>query len=142
MPLDAENPLGFILSRTYLAFKRTNARTMKSYEITPEQYGVIRELNKSDGISQKRRAKLTERDQTTVGKILDKLTVKKLVNRTTDPNDRRAVLLYLTPKGRELIELLNPELVLIQEQAFKDFDENEIEIFIRAMDKIHRNVSQ
>lgn len=143
MPINSNKySLGHILSRTFLAFKRTATRQMNSYDITPEQFGVISELNKTDGISLKKLAGLSERDQTTAGKIIDKLIMKELVTRTADPSDRRAILLYLTPQGRELVKDLHPGNRSLEEQAFKDLDENEIEIFIKVMNKIHSNISK
>jgi DNA-binding MarR family transcriptional regulator len=57
-------------------------------------------------------------DRTTLTRITDQLVRANLVERTTPPNDRRQVLLTITPAGRDmqdvarkLVEDLNDELV-------------------------------
>jgi DNA-binding MarR family transcriptional regulator len=133
--------LGLILSRTYLAFKRAATRQMGSFGLTPEQFSVLSELSKTEGVSQKRLAELTERDQTTVGKILDKLIKKELVTRSADPSDRRAVRLNITSKGLELHGQIWPELELLEKQTYKGLKESEIESFIHILNKMYDNIS-
>lgn len=82
---ESEWSLGMQLSRSYYAFKRAAAKRMEAFGLTPEQFSVLSELAKQDGVSQKQLALVTERDQTTIGKILDKLGKKELIVRTPDP---------------------------------------------------------
>ncbi|MFX3632285.1 MAG: MarR family winged helix-turn-helix transcriptional regulator [Candidatus Pristimantibacillus sp.] len=137
-----QNPLGYILSRTYLAFKKTASRAMGSYDITPEQYGILHRLGQQEeGISQKKLAELTVRDQTTTGKIIDKLEHKKLVLRSADPTDRRAVLLYLTPEGRAILSDTDSITQQIHEQATVEISDEELTNFVHVLNKIYRNMS-
>lgn len=136
-----EIALGSILSRTYLTFKRNGSRLMKKYEITPEQFSVLSSLSKTQGISQKELAELTERDQTTVGKIVEKLIKKELVKRTVDPFDRRSVILSISNKGNELYKIMRPEMKFLQEQAFNNISLSEMEVFFITMNKIRDNIS-
>lgn len=133
--------LGLILSRTYLAFKRAATRQMSSFGLTPEQFSVLSELSKTNGISQKRLAELTERDQTTVGKILDKLIKKELVSRSVDPSDRRAVQLNITSKGLDLHKQIWPELEMLENRVYEGLEDLEIESFIFALNKMYDNLS-
>lgn len=133
--------LGLILSRTYLAFKRAATRQMSSFGLTPEQFSVLSELSKTNGVSQKRLAELTERDQTTVGKILDKLIKKELVSRSVDPSDRRAVQLNITSKGLDLHTQIWPELEILENRVYEGLKDTEIESFISTLNKMYDNLS-
>jgi len=133
--------LGMQLSRSYLSFKRAATKRMEQHGLTPEQFSVLSELHKQEGISQKQLALTTERDQTTVGKILDKLVKKGLVIRSADPRDRRAFILLTTKEGIQTIQLLEPALDELQQQAFSGLSKKEIKQFIKTLETIYKNVT-
>ncbi|MBB6634994.1 MarR family winged helix-turn-helix transcriptional regulator [Cohnella thailandensis] len=134
--------LGYLLSRTYYAYKKAATKAVASYDITPEQYGILHRLSYREAISQKELAELHARDQTAVGKIIDKLERKKLVIRNTDPRDRRAVLLYLTEEGKQLIHRLNAVMQETESQAVAGLADSEVERFLDTMNAIFRNVHE
>lgn len=138
---ESEWSLGMQLSRSYYAFKRAAAKRMEAFGLTPEQFSVLSELAKQDGVSQKQLALVTERDQTTIGKILDKLGKKELIVRTPDPRDRRAVLLLMTREGRDIVDRLEPELDQLQLEAFRGLSREQIELLKETLETIHRNVT-
>ncbi|WP_426355093.1 MarR family winged helix-turn-helix transcriptional regulator [Exiguobacterium sp. R-39] len=138
---EADWSLGMQLSRSYLSFKRAATKRMEQHGLTPEQFSVLSELHKQEGISQKQLALTTERDQTTVGKILDKLVKKGLVIRSADPRDRRAFILLTTKKGIQTIQLLEPTLDELQQQAFFGLSKKEIKQFIKTLETIYKNVT-
>ncbi|WP_138494646.1 MarR family winged helix-turn-helix transcriptional regulator [Paenibacillus pinistramenti] len=109
MPLDQENgAIGYLLSRTYFVHKKRTTDMLSEYGITPEQFGILDQLYKHEGITQKTLAELHGKDQTSVGKTLERLENKNLVHRKTDPADRRAILLTLSEEGRELYKQVLP----------------------------------
>lgn len=142
MPVNMdENPLGLILSRTYLAYKKTTTRNLSEQDITPEQFAVLNELSKAGShISQKKLAELTVRDQTTVGKIIDKLIRKGLVTREEDPQDRRAVLLCLTAEGLEMNNVLTPKAKQQEQEALAECSPEELEAFMNVMNRIYEKL--
>jgi len=133
--------LGMQLSRSYLSFKRAATKRMEQHDLTPEQFSVLSELHKQEGISQKQLALTTERDQTTVGKILDKLVKKGLVIRSADPRDRRAFILLTTKEGIQTIQLLEPALDELQQQVFSGLTKKEIKQFIKTLETIYKNMT-
>jgi len=85
-------------------------------------------------------AELHARDQTAVGKIIDKLEQKGLVVRTVDPRDRRAVLLYLTEDGKQMVGDLTIVMQQTEKQANSTLSNVEYERFIETLSEIYRNV--
>ncbi|MFB5676366.1 MarR family winged helix-turn-helix transcriptional regulator [Paenibacillus terreus] len=135
-----EYPLGKFLSRTYLSFRKRATRLIAEYDVTPEQYAILNELSKADSISQKKLAEILVRDQTTVGKIVDKLMRKELVTRTVDPEDRRAVQLYLTDKGRQLHDELFPLMIGYQKEITAGITQEELAVFYKVFNRIYEQV--
>ncbi|WP_172195775.1 MarR family winged helix-turn-helix transcriptional regulator [Saccharibacillus qingshengii] len=133
--------LGFLLSRTYLAYAKRAGKVTSSEDMTPEQYGVLHRLTLADGVSQKKLAEVHSRDQTSISKVLDKLEYKKMIVRRSNPSDRRSVLVYLTEKGRKVEQMLTPLMEAQNRGAIEGLTEEELNLFIRVLDRIFGNVS-
>ncbi|MBK5262088.1 MAG: MarR family transcriptional regulator, partial [Peptostreptococcaceae bacterium] len=68
-----EQNLGFIISRTNTKIKNNLAKALKPYNITHEQWPLLKWLWVQDGISQKELSEKSFKDQPTTARILDKL---------------------------------------------------------------------
>ena len=68
-----KDTLGFILYRTALALKSALQRCLNEngYEITPEQWGLIRHLWEEEGLSQREIGEKAAKDKPNVTRILD-----------------------------------------------------------------------
>jgi MarR family transcriptional regulator, transcriptional regulator for hemolysin len=132
--------LGLLLSRTYLSLKRETSRMLQQFELTPEQFSLVAELDKQDNVTQKELADVTEREQTTVTKIVDKLVKKGLVNRRHDPHDRRAIRLLITDAGRQLVSEIIPKVDEIETNAYQGFHQEDIKTLQILIRKLHQNL--
>ncbi|WP_017812179.1 MarR family winged helix-turn-helix transcriptional regulator [Paenibacillus shenyangensis] len=142
MPFDQEqSPLGLLLSRTYLLYRKKAAQRLQPYDITPEQFGILHQLSRHGGVSQKELARVHERDQTSIGKTLERLENKQLVQRQVDPNDRRAVNVHLTTKGMELLEQVTPAMRGIEMEINEMLTDEGSDQFIESINKIYKNLS-
>ncbi len=84
----------------------THSRKLNSeYQITVPQLLCLHTLaeNSSD-LTQAQLAKLVNLSISTVNGILDRLEGKELILRQRDTSDRRKVTIFITDKGRQLIE--------------------------------------
>jgi DNA-binding MarR family transcriptional regulator len=78
------------------------------FDLTPAQFDVLAHLIAAEGISQQT---LSEKLFVTKGNVcglIGRLEERGLVERRTDPEDRRSNMLFLTPAGRELTERAVP----------------------------------
>ncbi|SNZ05718.1 DNA-binding transcriptional regulator, MarR family [Terribacillus aidingensis] len=132
--------LGLLLSRTYLSLKRETSRMLQQFELTPEQFSLVAELDKQDDVTQKELADVTEREQTTVTKIVDKLVKKGLVSRRHDPHDRRAIRLLITDAGRQLVCEIIPKVDEIETNAYQGFHQEDIKTLHTLIRKLHQNL--
>lgn len=61
--------------------------------------------------------------------MLDRLELLKLVSRTTDENDRRAVIVTLTPKGQEVLDEAKHRSLLLLAETVSILQPEELERF-------------
>lgn len=72
--------------------------------LTVIEWYILRALYDQDGQHASELARAVGRAATSFTPILDKLQNKGVIERRPDPADRRAVRIYLTPKGAQLRE--------------------------------------
>ncbi len=106
---------------------------LKPYNITTEQWGVLRTLFEMDDIAQKELSIRSDKDQATLTKILDILEKNGFVGRTSNPIDRRSFLIRITEKGRNLVEEVSPHLETYYGDIVKEINSEKIDIFQEVM---------
>lgn len=98
-------------------FGTRTARILKPYKITLQQYNVLRILRgqqgnpASVGLIQERMMDKSSN----ASRLIDKLVLKKLVDRKTCPEDRRQMDIRITTKGIELLNEL--EIPMSQDES-------------------------
>jgi DNA-binding MarR family transcriptional regulator len=75
-----------------------------AYDVTPSQVRAIRVLDQHGGVRSKELAEHLKIAPRSATEVVDALEAKGLVRRSPDPDDRRAVVVALTDRGRELSE--------------------------------------
>ncbi len=140
MAVDLDNSLGFILNRTNTRMKNNLLQRFKNYDITPEQWAVLNRLWVQDGIPPKELAELTFKDQPTTVRIVSKLENKGLISKNFNPEDNRSILIFLTPKGLELKNILIPLGFEALKKAIRGIDKNKIETAKSVLNQIYKNL--
>jgi len=87
--------------------RRLRAASMAAFaahDVTPSQVRAIRVLDTHGGVRSKELADHLRIAARSATEVVDALEAKGLVSRSTDPTDRRATLVALTDRGRELSE--------------------------------------
>lgn len=107
--------------------------------ISPEQFAVLVRLSISDGLSQNVIAEYVLKDDATITRILDSLEKKKLAVRKKARHDRRSNLAYLTPKGRELVEKMLPEVKELNRCLLEGVDGDQAKVAIKVLEKLREN---
>src|SRR5277367_3374839 len=79
----------------------------KSRGTTRAQWIVLFRLREQEGLSQVDLADVLELQPISLVRLLDRLVEHGLLERQTDPRDRRANRLFLTPAGRQLVDDLD-----------------------------------
>jgi DNA-binding MarR family transcriptional regulator len=144
MPFTLDTALGFVVGRTFHIMRRTFTTTVENagVQITPEEWVLLNRLWSQDGQRQTELAESTIKDRTTVTRLLDGMVKKGLVRRETDPDDRRAVLAWLTDEGKGLKRRLLPVMEKLLKEATAGISEKELEITRETLSRFQTNLSE
>ena len=77
------------------------------FGITRAQWAVMARLDRSEGLKQAELAEMLDLQPITLTRLLDRLCDNGLIERRSDPEDRRAKRLFLTPAARPLLAQLD-----------------------------------
>ena len=95
---------GFMVAKLHQRSLALYREIMEDYDLTPPQYGVLAALGDEDGLIQRQLGDGLGIDRATLSGILERLGKLGYIARRTDTQDRRAVIVTLTDKGRTLLE--------------------------------------
>ena len=137
-----QDALGLIIYRTGLALKSALQRRFKEngFDITAEQWVIIRHLWAEEGLSQREIGEKTAKDKPNITRMLDALERKRLIFRQPDPQDRRKFCIYLTKEGKQLHERLLPLTRDFRKLVAQDLAQPEIDLIKDCLTKINRNI--
>ena len=100
---------GYLLARLGAESRRRWARMLAERELTPHHFGALMVLDHHGTTHQQRLSELIGIDPRNAVPVVDLLYQRGLVQRTTDPTNRRRHALTLTPAGQEMLEVLRHE---------------------------------
>lgn len=112
----------------------------RDYDITPEQWVVLKELSNEDKISQNEISLRVGKDKNNIKALIDKLEKKEYLIRQQDTNDKRAFLIILTDKAYLLIEELKDIDKAFNEEISQNLNQSELEQFKLLLDKFKKNL--
>ena len=87
-----------------------------------------------------RLAQLLELEPITLVRLLDRLQAAGLIERRADPLDRRARVLYLTPRARPLLERVHVLAEEVRAEAMAGLAPAERDFLIRALATMKTNM--
>jgi DNA-binding MarR family transcriptional regulator len=141
MPMDRQRNFGFLLkdvSRRQVMRFEERARALS---LTLSQCRALVRLDKNEGVSQARLAELADVEPMTMVRILDRMEADGLVERCADPADRRARRLYLTAKGRPLVEAIWALSDRTRAELFAGVGARERRVFMDVLERIRDNAT-
>jgi MarR family transcriptional regulator, transcriptional regulator for hemolysin len=102
--ITTEEGLGFLLADVSRLLRRDFDRRVRALDLTQAQWRAMAHLAREDGIKQAVLAERLEVKPITLARLIDRMQVAGWVTRQADPDDRRASLLFLTPKAQPMID--------------------------------------
>ena len=111
MTIHNEQPLGRMIYFLAQDIRYLAEKVLAPYELTLEQFQTLKALSPAAGLTQRQLGMEINKNPANMTRILDRLEAKELTLRRQDPADRRAYLVFLTDKGKvlmdEVIEIFN-----------------------------------
>lgn len=132
------------LMRTTDLVRRGIARVLEPFDVTPQQYNVLRILRGAgeEGLPTLEIGDRMVEQAPGITRLLDRLEAKGLVTRKRCPEDRRQVLCWLTPAGRELVERLDEPVDQADATALDMLTDEEKRELIRLLDRVRTSLRQ
>ncbi len=104
--------------------------------LTPIQFALLAELERTSGADQVTLAALIAVDVATFGQVATRLEERGLVARESDPEDRRRKRLTLTTAGRACLKRSIPAVLSTQERILAPLDTSERRELCRLLSKL------
>ena len=119
--------LPFEIGETAHALRKAFDRLAVGLGVTRAQWKVLFKLTRTPGLRQVELADMLDLEPITLCRIIDRLEEAGLVERTRDPEDRRAWRLHVTQNAQPLVAKLQAIGADLVEQAFQGIDPKDIE---------------
>ena len=142
MPRSVNREFAFLLNdvarllRTYADYKAAQFGTTRA------QWAVLVRLDRCEGLKQSELAEILDLQPITLTRLLDKLCESGLIERRSDPADRRAKRLFLTAAARPFLKKLGDlgeELMAI---ALVGVERESVERFIAQLSIVKDNLRE
>jgi DNA-binding MarR family transcriptional regulator len=135
-----KDDIGFTASTTSKKIRALVSKSLKTYNITAEQWTVLKQLSFVSGINQKELSQRTDKDQATLTKILDLLEQNQFLSRLPNPDDRRSFCIQITDEGRRLVEQVMPAIEGLYEKILQHLSNEQLDEFMAVLLQIQQNI--
>lgn len=135
--MELKECINFLLTTAQHTVFQYLSQGLAPYDITPSQYGILNCLWINDGTCLPRQiAELLCLETSTVSGILDRMQKKDLIDRVINPENRREILVMITPKGEALKAPVLKIIDEVNEEVLKDFSPKETEFIRKSLRQI------
>lgn len=124
--------------KTYRQFAQKNI-TKAGFDITIDQWLVLKTLQQQPGIAQQEIAAMVFKDFASVTRIIELLVIKGYLNRSAHATDRRRSNLTLTDKGNTIIAEIQPLIMSNRKTALNGIDNEEVDLLSGVLFKLTEN---
>ena len=115
---------------------------LKKHDLTIEQLHILKQLAVSEVQTQNQLCEGVSKSPANITRILDRLEKKGRVNRRTNPEDRRSVLVSLTEEGEYLLAEVNVLFEGLLPDVVAGISIEKQKIAIDVLKKILQNLSE
>ena len=140
MSLDLRRQLVAQLNESSRLLRNYIDHRAKERGTTRAQWIVLFRLRQQEGLSQVDLADVLELQPISLVRLLDRLVEHGLLERRHDPKDRRANRLFLTTKGRRLVDDLDGLADAIAIDVLGDVSDNAVEATLATLREIKERI--
>lgn len=138
---DPEEQLYLLLTDLFYLLDDTDRQFFGEYGLSTRQFWALHHLSETDGLSMIDLSRMLFTDKSNVTAIADRLEAARLVKRSPSPQDRRVILLSLTPEGVERHE----QVLAAHQQRIRTLmgsNEADLRQIIRMLEPIRSRFAQ
>jgi DNA-binding MarR family transcriptional regulator len=138
--MDWDIRLGFLIHDVSRLRRVLFDRVLRPLGASRSQWWVLAFLSRDDGMTQTRLAEELDMGKVGLGGLIDRLEAAGLVERRTEPGDRRAKRVYMTREGRRFVAR-NRELDQdMNKTILQNISRDDIEATIRVLGAMKGNL--
>jgi MarR family transcriptional regulator, 2-MHQ and catechol-resistance regulon repressor len=126
------------LARAYQAFSAYSEAHVRQFDLTPAQFDVIATLGNTNGLCMGDLGAKTLITKGTLTGVIDRLIHKQLVCRETLSENRRSVIVQLTPEGQQVFNRVFPAHIAHLKERFDRLDSSELELLKVLLGRLHQ----
>ena len=139
-PLDCPTRRRFppLLRRAWYGLNQAFRRRLAPLDLTPDQFTIMRLLTETDpeGLTQRELATRMTSDPNTISALLKRMEAQELVERQEAPNDRRALMICLKPKGKETYLKARELALILQSEIVKAIPDERRDQFLEDLEAL------
>ena len=134
--MDLNSYLGFSFRVVMKKIDRTLSQQLEPYGVSIPQSFILYSLMEHDGATLKEIGNKTLIDSSSMTVLVDKLEKDELVVRKLDSQDRRAIRVVITEKGRDIAEKVSKIGIKFNSQLYDLLGEGNQKEFIHGINNI------
>ena len=116
-------------------------RAARAHGMTRAQWIILARLARQPGLSQNEMTAICEVEPITIGRLVDRLEARGLVERRSDPGDRRIRRLHLLPAARALVEEITTYRSSLNDEIAEGLDPGQYDALIDTLLRIKNNMA-
>ena len=137
---DLEHSVGFLIRDIARLQRRNFNRRAQDLGLSQAQWQALAYLSRLEGVNQVTLADRMEIQPITLVRLIDHLENAGLVCRQPDPNDRRAVRLYLTEKANPLLEQMWQLAAETREDSLRGMSDRQRDAIVKLLRQMKDNL--
>ena len=114
----------------------------RAYGLTRAQGVILVRLSRQPGLSQNELAALAEVEPITVGRLVDRLEARGLLERRADPSDRRIRRLHLRPESEPILAAIQNYKLVLEQELMGGLEPQVRETVLEALLHMKQNLTQ
>lgn len=139
--MDRTRTVGLLLKDLSRLYSSRFERHARALSLTLMQCKVLVNLERAEGVSQARLCSLMTVEPMAMVRLLDPLEAGQLIERRRDPADRRARQLFLTRKGRSMLDQIWQLAAQVRTEMLSGVPREDRDVFFRVLEAAHANLA-
>lgn len=135
-----QDSLGFLMADVSRMMRRAFQQRLEGSSLTLAQARALVYVGRHEGVRQVDLAAMLEVQPITLARLIDQLADAGLVDRRSDPADRRAHRMFLTPAAASHLAAISEVALAIQADVLRDLDEQQTATIFVALHKMRDNL--
>ena len=125
----------YLMKQVELAVRAGLDDLTRPVDLTALQYTALTVLERHSDLTAAHLARHSFVTAQTMADMVTSLLARDLIERHRDPGDRRRLVIALTPKGRQLLDELRPEVAALEARMLSLLSADEAEQLRRALEQ-------